>query len=161
VLATSFSTIVSEPFASTSSIAVFPTVNGTYFYQLDLGPQQTSNVFENGTSGIHIITVFDQNVCSSPTTAEVLIIDYPKFFTPNDDGFNDTWNIDGLLFQSKSKIFIFDSYGKLLKQIVPFSSGWDGTYNGNNLPSTDYWFTVDFEYNNTKLQFKSHFSLKR
>jgi len=45
----------------------------------------------------------------------------------------------------------------------PASSGWNGMYNGENLPSTDYWFTVEYLPQNgtTKQIFKSHFSLKR
>ena len=43
------------------------------------------------------------------------------------------------------------------------SSGWDGIYNGEKLPSTDYWFTVEYLPQNgtTKQVFKAHFSLKR
>ncbi|MBY0486136.1 MAG: T9SS type B sorting domain-containing protein, partial [Flavobacteriaceae bacterium] len=58
------------------------------------------------------------------------------------------------------KIYIFDRFGKLIKQISPDGAGWDGTYNGQPLPSTDYWFTVDYMESIDK-QFKAHFSLKR
>ena len=87
-----------------------------------------------------------------------MVIDYPHYFTPNGDGINDTWYIAGL--QNTDIINIFDRYGKLIKQLkgVEF---WDGTYNQENLPSTDYWFTVDYLENGAKKQFKAHFSLKR
>jgi valyl-tRNA synthetase len=39
--------------------------------------------------------------------------------------------------------------------------GWDGTFNGEALPSTDYWFTVEYEENGESKIFKAHFSLKR
>ena len=54
-------------------------------------------------------------------------------------------------------------YGKLVKQIVPssLSDGWDGTFNNIPLPSTDYWFTLDYTENRAQKQFKAHFSLKR
>ncbi|WP_395634167.1 T9SS type B sorting domain-containing protein, partial [Flavobacterium sp.] len=55
----------------------------------------------------------------------------------------------------------FDRYGKLLKQLSASGDGWDGTYNGQPLPSTDYWFTVDYPENGLMKQFKAHFSLKR
>jgi gliding motility-associated-like protein len=95
-------------------------------------------------------------------TKEVLVIDYPKYFTPNGDGYNDTWNIIGLN-QPDAKLFIFDRYGKLLKQLsaTTASEGWNGIYNNEKLPSTDYWFTLDYTENGTKKQFKAHFSLKR
>ncbi|MFN4198131.1 MAG: T9SS type B sorting domain-containing protein, partial [Flavobacterium sp.] len=88
-------------------------------------------------------------------------INYPPFFTPNQDGYNDTWNIIGGDQLVNAKIYIFDRYGKLLKQISPNGEGWDGTYNGRPLPSTDYWFTINYEENGTPKEFKAHFSLKR
>ncbi|MFY0484079.1 T9SS type B sorting domain-containing protein [Flavobacterium sp. PLA-1-15] len=39
--------------------------------------------------------------------------------------------------------------------------GWDGTYNGQPLPATDYWFTLDYEENGIRKEFKSHFAMKR
>ena len=92
----------------------------------------------------------------------VTVIDYPKYFTPNGDGIHDTWNIVGLN-QSEAKLYIFDRYGKLIKQISTLdeSQGWDGTYNGHPLPSTDYWFSLQYEENGIAKEFKAHFSLKR
>ncbi|MGL2966681.1 T9SS type B sorting domain-containing protein, partial [Flavobacterium sp. XGLA_31] len=63
--------------------------------------------------------------------------------------------------QESAKIYIFDRYGKLVKQISPTSPGWDGTMNGHFLPADDYWFTVDYLEQTTTKQFKAHFSLKR
>uniref|UniRef100_UPI0037C16DA5 T9SS type B sorting domain-containing protein n=1 Tax=Flavobacterium sp. TaxID=239 RepID=UPI0037C16DA5 len=135
--------------------------NGTLLYQLDAGMLQESNVFIGVSGGPHTITVVDTQGCTY-LTQEVLIIDYPRYFTPNGDGHNDTWNILGLN-QPDAKLFIFDRNGKLIKQIVPApnSEGWDGTYNNALLPSTDYWFTLDYTENGAAKQFKAHFSLKR
>lgn len=94
------------------------------------------------------------------TTAEFSIIGYPKFFTPNDDGFNDTWNLSGTsnVVEPDAKIFIFDRYGKLLKQIRAGGIGWDGTFNGKPMPSSDYWFSATLS---DGTEFFSHFTLKR
>ncbi|SEQ07783.1 T9SS type B sorting domain-containing protein, partial [Flavobacterium urocaniciphilum] len=94
-------------------------------------------------------------------SADVVVIDYPKYFTPNGDGIHDTWNIIGLSDYNNAVLYIFDRYGKLIKQLDPLGMGWDGTYNGSQLPSTDYWFTVEFTENDQRRTFKSHFSLKR
>jgi gliding motility-associated-like protein len=59
------------------------------------------------------------------------------------------------------EVSIFDRYGKLIQQIVPYGVGWDGTFNGNALPADDYWFVIHFEENNTAKTFRSHFSLSR
>ena len=144
---------IGEPFSGNRTIIVNATASGNYEYQLDGGAPQYENIFYEVTPGIHTVTVSDINGCSASITTEVLIIDYLKFFTPNGDGINDTWNLIGLN-QPDAKVYIFDRYGKLLKQISSVGSGWDGTFNGEQLPSTDYWFTVDFLHSNTNKQFK-------
>jgi gliding motility-associated-like protein len=99
--------------------------------------------------------------CESLVIDNVKIIDYPHFFTPNGDGYNDTWNIVGLSEFHNTKIYIFDRYGKLLKQISTKGAGWDGTFNGHLLPASDYWFLVEYDEQNIAKQFRAHFSLKR
>ncbi len=134
---------------------------GTYVFQLDDGPFQESDLFVNVLPGIHIITIKDVNGCGS-VMIEVIVIDYPRFVTPNQDGYHDTWNIIGIgTSDPTAKIYIFDRFGKLLKQISPIGEGWDGTYNGNPLPSSDYWFRVEYKEDNTLKEFKGHFTLKR
>jgi gliding motility-associated-like protein len=160
--ATNLTVTQSEYFSDNATLVVTVTGgNGTLLYQLDQGALQESNVFTGVTGGTHIITVVDTQGCTY-LTQEVLVIDYPKYFTPNGDGHNDTWNITGMD-QSDAKLYIFDRYGKLVKQIVPsiLSDGWDGTFNNIPLPSTDYWFTLDYTENGAQKQFKAHFSLKR
>jgi gliding motility-associated-like protein len=134
--------------------------NSIYQYTLDNGLTQSSNVFTNVSPGQHIVTVTDENGCTNLTKL-VTIIGYPTYFTPNGDSYNDTWNVVGL--DASAKVFIYDRYGKLIKQISPTGQGWDGTFNGQPMMSTDYWFTVDYSEPQTgeiKL-FRSHFSLKR
>ncbi|RWX01060.1 T9SS type B sorting domain-containing protein, partial [Flavobacterium cerinum] len=158
---------VSNAFSDNQTITVDVDGYGVYQYKLDEGPWQDSPVFNNVSPGEHSITVRDtktDNPCEDLVIIGANIIDYPNFFTPNGDGFRDTWNIIGLN-QPDAKIYIFDRYGKLLKQISAVGDGWDGTYNGENLPATDYWFTVTYkeiigDISVTK-EFKAHFSLLR
>jgi gliding motility-associated-like protein len=160
--ATSLTVTQSEYFSDNATLVVTVTGgNGTLLYQLDQGILQESNVFTGVTGGTHDITVVDTQGCTY-LTQKVLVIDYPKYFTPNGDGHNDTWNITGMD-QSDAKLFIFDRYGKLLKQLsaTTASEGWNGIYNNEKLPSTDYWFTLDYTENGAQKQFKAHFSLKR
>lgn len=134
--------------------------NGIYEFQLDNEPYQLSDFFTNVSPGQHTITVRDTNGCTN-LSKKVLIIGYPKFFTPNGDGVNDTWNIIGLEKDPRTKIYIYDRYGKLIHQIKYSSSGWDGTYNRQSLPSTDYWFTIEYYESGIGKLFKSHFAMKR
>ena len=82
----------------------------------------------------------------------------PKFFTPNNDGYNDLWQISVIKKFPNSKISIFDRYGKLLAELSSDDVGWDGFYNGKEMASDDYWFKVNF---NNKVVFSGHFALKR
>ncbi|MFV8346855.1 T9SS type B sorting domain-containing protein [Flavobacterium sp. ZB4P13] len=153
---------VTEAFAKNQIVTINATAAGDYLYQLDDGPFQESPVFEYVSLGTHSITVQDKNGCSLPITRNnVLVVNYPKFFTPNSDGYNDTWNIFALQDQSSSKILIFDRYGKFLKEIFPNGSGWDGTYIGQPMPANDYWFSIEYTEQDIPKKFKSHFSLKR
>jgi gliding motility-associated-like protein len=109
--------------------------------------------------GNHLVYIKDLNGC--PISSQLVsVLGIPIFFTPNGDGYNDTWNVRGVSAFSESRLTvkIFDRYGKLLKQIAGIGEGWDGTYNGRNLPSDDYWFVITFEDGTIT---KGHFTLKR
>lgn len=134
---------------------------GNYEFQLDGGAFQTSNVFPNVSAGIHSVIVTDTKGKCGLVKLTAHVLKYPHYFTPNGDGYNDTWTIWDLAYQTKARIFIYDRYGKLIKQISPTGQGWDGTYNGELLPATDYWFEVFYNLNGVDQEFKSHFSLKR
>ena len=134
---------------------------GDYEYALDdiAGPYQDQTLFEKVRPGIHTIYIRDKNNCGI-AEIDVSVIGYKKFFTPNGDGIHDTWKVLGIRadFQPKTKVYIFDRYGKLLKELDPLSKGWNGTFNGKPMPSTDYWFSVLLQDGR---EFKSHFSLVR
>ena len=134
---------------------------GDYEYSIDLKKGfQTSPLFLNAPSGILQVYVKDKNGCGTVGPIDISVLGIPKFFTPNNDGANDTWNIKGINtnFNPKTRIEIFNRKGKLLKQLNAIDKGWDGNYNGEMLPSDDYWYVVTFE--NNKIV-KGHFSLKR
>ena len=146
---------------ATITVSVNPLGTGNLIYSLDGGAWQESNIFTGVQGGTHQVMVEDTEGCTN-LTIDVLVIDYPKYFTPNGDGIHDTWNIVGLD-QPDAKIYIYDRYGKLLKQITPIatSQGWDGTYIGSVLPSTDYWFTIEYKEKDQQKLFKAHFALKK
>uniref|UniRef100_UPI0030CA2D1E T9SS type B sorting domain-containing protein n=1 Tax=uncultured Flavobacterium sp. TaxID=165435 RepID=UPI0030CA2D1E len=148
-------------FAENQIVTILALDAGNYSYQLDDGILQESNVFTHVDSGIHTIKVIDKNGCSQPLSKDILIVSYPRFFTPNGDGFNDFWTIYGLNSLENPTVFIYDRYGKLIKQLKPNNIGWNGTLNGHSLPAADYWFTIDYEENNIFKTFRAHFSLIR
>lgn len=142
-----------------NSIVVYVSGSGDYEYSLDGINYQTSNTFNNLNPGVYNVYINDVNGCGE-IYKEVSLLGIPNYFTPNGDGFNDTWNIKGITeyYNSKSIIYIFDRYGKLIKQLSPHSNGWDGTFNGSTLPSDDYWYNIKLEDGRI---LKGHFTLKR
>lgn len=83
---------------------------------------------------------------------------YDKFFTPNNDGKHDYWNVENTQNMSDVKIYIYDRYGKLLYTSISGGPGW----NGGNSFANDYWFVMTYkDCNGDYKEVKSHFSLIR
>jgi gliding motility-associated-like protein len=149
-------------FADPNSITVDINNNriGNYVYVLDGGETQTSNIFENVSFGNHTVTVRDLNGCMD-VSQDVFVFDIPKFFTPNNDSYYDTWHVVGANQLPGTIVYVYDRYGKLLKTLPHNSLGWDGTFNGENMPADDYWFHASIIQNGSTLEIKGHFALKR
>lgn len=154
--------LLTQAFSDNNIIKVTVIGVGEYEYRLDSGSWQTSNVFERITGGEHTIYVRDLLNCNEISEVQI-VVDYPKYFTPNGDGVHDTWNIKGIANQPNAEIYIFDRFGKLLKQLSPKGEGWDGTFKGSEFPTGDYWFVVKYNepLDGTSKEFRSHFTLKR
>ena len=145
----------------TNSITVNTSGLGNYIYSLDYPDFfQPSNYFYNIAPGTHHVYVKDTKGCGTIGPVEVNVLGIPNFFTPNGDGSNDTWNVKGVTatYNANTMIRIFDRMGKLVKEIAPLGTGWDGTFNGTPLPADDYWYVIFFE---DQRLVKGHFSLKR
>ncbi|MCZ8216481.1 MAG: T9SS type B sorting domain-containing protein, partial [Cyclobacteriaceae bacterium] len=152
--------VTSSYFEDDAVITVNVTPPGVYEYQIDNGEFQESNQFIGLNSGDHTVYVRDKFGCDE-IYATVKLLNFPHFFTPNGDDYNDRWNISDLEDQPNAKIYIFDRYGKLMKQITTAGEGWDGTFNKTPLPADDYWFTIEYQEQGVTKIFKSHFALKR
>ena len=137
-------------------IKVNATGDGDFEYSIDGINFKSNPVFNNVLGGMYTVLVRDKLGCGEDSQ-RVTIIDYPKYFTPNSDGVNDTWQIKGIADYPNAVIYIYDRYGKLLKQFNANSIGWDGTFAGKIMTPNDYWFTVQL---NSGSEFKGHFSLK-
>jgi len=147
-----------------NTITVFVSGEGDYEFALDneFSNYQDSNLFSGVTPGFHTLYVRDKNNCGTIQKA-IAVIGFPKFFTPNGDGYNDTWHVYGINTpeQANSEVYIFDRFGKLLVTLNPLGAGWDGTYNGVLSPPSDYWFLAKIITPNKQFEFNGHFSLKR
>jgi gliding motility-associated-like protein len=159
-----FSAEVATPAFSSGSTTIVAMASGgfgEYEYSLNLVDWQSSNVFTDLPNGSYVVYVRDIQGCGLLNSGTLFALTYPNFFTPNGDGYHDTWNIANLDPSYEAKIFIYDRYGKLIRQVNPNGEGWDGTFAGQLLPATDYWFRIEYKENGTAKEFKSHFSLIR
>jgi gliding motility-associated-like protein len=138
---------------------------GDYEFSLDnrFGSYQEDPFFSHVSAGAHTVYVRDRNGCGI-AELDVFIMGFPKFFTPNNDGFNDIWNIKGLNneYTQQSKVYIYDRFGKVITILNPRGQGWNGSLNGAKLGSDDYWFVVELvNVNGTISKHQGHFTLKR
>ena len=143
-------------------VTVMVSGEGQYVFALDNpnGIYQESNIFQNVAAGFHTVYVRDiKNNCGT-VNVDIAVIGYPRFFTPNNDGINDTWQLKGIseVFQANSQVYIYDRYGKLLRVLINSEDAWNGTINGAKMPSNDYWFSVQLQDGRS---FTGHFTLKR
>jgi gliding motility-associated-like protein len=145
-----FSFVEDENNFTDNTFTVLAVGDGNYEFALKNDDKNTTTlfqnepIFENIQGGIYTIIVRDKNGCSPNVTLQVSALQFPKFFTPNGDGKNDTWAIKGAnnTFYSKSFIQIFNRYGKLVAEPTLDGIGWDGTNNGRILSSDDYWYNI-------------------
>ncbi|WP_438988578.1 T9SS type B sorting domain-containing protein [Polaribacter sp.] len=142
--------------------------NSTYEFSLDnttFFGNSNSYTFTNVVAGLRTVYVRDINSCEEPIQEKVSILGVPDFFTPNNDGKNDFWNIRGLdaIFYKSINIKIFNRFGNLVGTITDFTSpGWDGRLNGKKMISNTYWYTLEIvDIDDVLIEKTGNFSLIR
>lgn len=150
--------VIKELSGNDNSVLIESTGIGNYEFSLDGVTFQDKPLFTNINSGTYNAVARDKNNCGISNSFLIYVLDYPRFFTPNGDGYNDFWVIKELALFTSFELSIFDRFGKLLKQINQNGIGWNGMYEGKNLPTDDYWFRLI--YNEGK-KINGNFSLKR
>lgn len=150
--------VIREFSGTENSVLIEYTGIGNYEFSLDGDVFQDEPLLTNINPGIYNTIARDKNNCGISNSFQLYVLDYPRFFTPNDDGHNDIWIIKNLNLFGSFELSIFDRYGKLLKQINQNEIAWDGKFNGQNLLADDYWFTL-VSHEGKKIS--GHFSLKR
>ena len=156
--------VIIEDLQSNNVVTVMTNVTGNIEYQLDDGAFQSGNIFTDVVPGMHTVTVNDTEGCGL-VTEQIVVVGFPKFFTPNGDNNNDLWHIQGITSLNNPTVFIYDRFGKLLKQLNQTDAGWNGRFNGKELPSSDYWFKLNYidlsGQLTTARYINNHFSLRR
>lgn len=151
--------------SDSNNVQIFAVGDGSYEYAINGGEFQDSSIFLDVPPGLNMLVINDKNNCGTSTEISFLVVGYPKFFTPNSDGVNDVWHIQGIETLINPVVFVFDRYGKLLIQMDESTIGWDGTFNGRPMPSSDYWFRIEYSRDQDAVvvanTIRTHFTLKR
>ncbi|MFV9551828.1 T9SS type B sorting domain-containing protein [Algibacter sp. PT7-4] len=140
---------------------ILPTLNNGNYFTKTNGMGILLNPGDVITTS-QTIYIYNESHCNSNESHFFVFInneDYyiPKYFTPNNDGINDVWQVYDRL-NLINNISIYNRYGKLIKFLPSTATSWDGTFNGNLLNSDDYWYEIIL---NTKEVLRGHFTLKR
>jgi len=150
----------------------YTVTGGTMPYHVYLGSKDLGFIETNTDKkdrlpyGEHILQVQDSTGCAAEQEIVIKAIEPEPdiFFSPNGDGENDFWRIKNLNAYKNANsaiVRIYDRFGKLIYSAngADFESGWDGTYNGNKMPATDYWYEIDID--DIDKQYFGHFTLIR
>jgi gliding motility-associated-like protein len=131
-----------------------------FFNDVDNGSDNTFYITE---TGIYTVRVIDQNGCEAVADIfmEFIDIEIPNFFTPDGDGMNDFWLPENMEGFPQILIKIYDRYGRVVDEISYNVQGWDGTYDGKELPTGDYWYVIKLNGENDSREFVGHFTLYR
>jgi gliding motility-associated-like protein len=133
----------------------------TYFFNGE--DNGTDNVYHIRETGDYEVAVIDANGCTASATIfmEYVDVEFPNFFTPNTDGSNDTWKPKNIEIYPKIITIIYDRYGRVVYKMGLDDAGWDGTYDGKDLPTGDYWYVVKLKGDEDDREFVGHFTLYR
>ncbi|NJY63705.1 T9SS type B sorting domain-containing protein [Salinimicrobium sp. CDJ15-81-2] len=124
-----------------STVIIIPENSGSFQYSLDGINFKDSNMFTNISGGIY--TAYQRDLAGCKTVSkEFPHIVIPKFITPNNDGYNDRFELRGVEYFKASEIRIFDRYGRLVAQGRGEDFSWNGLLHEKELPAEDYWFHI-------------------
>lgn len=147
-----------EMYENTYELEVEGGEGTVYFQYTENDSKTTSNVLENAKpeSTYHII-VSDEFGCSSTYDLETThyVIEIPAYFYAT----REKWIVKNLDKFGITSVHVYDRFGKLVFMTKDPTEGWDGTYNGRNMPSTDYWYVVNV--GEKDVQYTGHFTLLR
>lgn len=135
---------IGEIISEENLVTIIPAYSGVYEYSLDGTNFQDSNTFENVPGGVYTAYIRDLSGCNT-FSREFPQIVIPRFITPNNDGYNDFFRLNGVEYFESSSISIFDRYGKLIISGNGENFSWDGTFHGKIMASQDYWYKIQIE----------------
>jgi gliding motility-associated-like protein len=135
-----------------------------YEYSFDDGDFSSDNEMTILETRDYRIRVRDSRGCIVEMIVEgvYITIEVPNLFTPDGDGEDDYWYPTQVEDYHEVRVFIYDRYARQIKIFTGSQQGWDGKYEGRDLPSGDYWYTIYFkELSGQERKIMGHFTLYR
>ncbi len=135
---------------------------GNYEYSFQGVSQGSNNIFNLIMDANVVVRVTDERGCVALVTMPFnfdSMVEFPNFFTPNGDNMGDTWAPKNREYFPYIEVKIYDRYGRVVAILDQIRS-WDGTYEGNELPTGDYWYVVNAN-DMDKQRYVGHFTLYR
>ncbi len=139
--------IVTRPFTVNLSAIILSTENLSYTYWLDtLTTIPLATPFAVNKSGTYYIRANNPEGCSTTYPATISIIEpvftAPNVFSPNGDGINDVWVVPMLSLYPDCIVDIYNRSGQLIFHSNGYAIPWNGTFNGNALPVSTYYYVI-------------------
>lgn len=99
------------------------------------------------SAGNYSLTVTDENLCTSEISSTLhnqqeFCVTVPDIITPNNDGFNDLWEIEGIQYYPDAIVDVYDRWGKRVFHSVGYEERWDGIFNSKELPMDSYHYVI-------------------
>ncbi|MEP2937278.1 MAG: T9SS type B sorting domain-containing protein [Gilvibacter sp.] len=143
-------------FQDNNQIVIEVTDPDAFGFSVDHGPIQADPILNGVLPGLRTVQIWSEGCLVY--SEEVFVGGAPNYFTPNGDGYHDLWHLVNPRQFQDATTYIYDRYGKMIKVLRFFDAGWDGTYRGNPLPSSDYWYRIELTDGRVA---RGHFSLIR
>ena len=153
---------LSQPVGSLNTILATSTGgSGGNNYSFNGNNTGSTNTYVYDESANYTVTVTDNSGCSRTVTQPFVFIPIkiPNVFTPNGNGINDGWGPTNTSNYPNLVTRIYDRYGRKIYE-MPEGKFWDGKYEGQELPSGDYWYVIRIDDKNDD-EYVGHFTLYR
>ncbi len=149
------------------NVVTYSVTGGSEPYKISLDKEvigsDVSGEIHDSPIGSHKLVVTDVNDCSDGGYFEISPVPVTpmEYFTPNNDGENDVWTIENIDVYAKCQVTVYDRFGRIVYRSQGYdnAAGWDGTCNGQALPSTDYWYVINLPESDRQLM--GHVTLLR
>jgi gliding motility-associated-like protein len=109
-------------------------------------PTVRNPVFSPSQDTQYTLEVTSAGGCKTSATVQVNVLKtpvIPNTFTPNNDGINDTWNIQYLSTYPGATVEVFNRGGARVYYSNGYPKPWDGTTNGSVLPVGVYYYVIN------------------